>query len=232
LGRVERRDVLVYVHAGWIGALLAGGVTWAVAAYMVDISGANRELTEGLSSVFAAAVLLAVGIWMHQKSLAGRWQIYLKEKLSAALTKKSAFFLFALAFISVYREVFETILFYIALWTRGNSSSILAGLAAGIAGLAIITFILLRTSKRLPIAKFFAVSSFLIALLAIVMTGKGFAALQEAGVVSAIAVNAPRVEALGIYPSLWPLLAQGVVLVIVVAAYIFNSSLGQSHSEK
>lgn len=223
LGRVERRDVLPYVHAGWIGALVAGAITWAIAAYMVDISGANRELTEGISSVFAAVVLLAVGIWMHQKSLAGRWQIYLKEKLSAALTKKSAFFLFALAFVSVYREVFETILFYIALWTRGNGSSIFAGLIAGIIGLAIIAFILLRTSKRLPITKFFAASSFLIALLALVLAGKGFSALQEAGVVSAIAVHAPRIETLGIFPSLWPLLAQTVVLVVVIAAYLFNT---------
>ena len=223
LGKVERRDVLPYVHAGWIGALVAGVATWGVAATMVDISGANRELTEGISSLFAAIVLLGVGIWMHQKSMAGRWQAYLKEKLSAALTKKSAFFLFALAFVAVYREVFETILFYIALWTRGNGISILAGLAAGIAALGVITAILFRTSRRLPIAKFFAWSSLLIAVLSVVLAGKGFAALQEAGWVPAIAVNAPRIEALGIYPSMLPLIGQAVVLVIAVAGYLWNT---------
>ena len=223
LGKVERRDVLPYVHAGWIGALVAGVVTWGVAAHMVDISGANRELTEGISSLFAAAVLLAVGIWMHQKSLAGRWQAYLKEKLSATLTRKSAFFLFALAFVAVYREVFETILFYIALWTRGNGVSILAGLAAGIAALAAITLVLFRTSRRLPISQFFAWSSLLIAVLAVVLAGKGFAALQEAGWVPAIAVNAPRIEVLGIYPSMLPLIAQAVVLVVAVAGYLWNT---------
>ncbi len=223
LGKVERRDVLPYVHAGWIGALVAGVLTWGVAAYMMDISGANRELTEGISSLFAAVVLLGVGIWMHQKSLAGRWQIYLKEKLSAALTKKSAFFLFALAFIAVYREVFETILFYIALWTRGNGSSILAGLVAGVVVLAVIAFVLMRTSRRLPISQFFGWSSLLIAVLAVVLAGKGFAALQEAGIVPAIAVNGPRFEAFGIYPSLLPLVAQAVVLVIAVAGYWWNT---------
>lgn len=223
LGKVERRDVLPYVHAGWAGALAAGVVTWGVAATMVDISGANRELTEGFSSLFAAVVLLAVGIWMHQKSLAGRWQVYLKEKLSAALSRKSAFFMFALAFVAVYREVFETILFYIALWSRGNGASILAGLAAGVAALVVVTVLMLRTSRRLPITQFFSLSSLLIAVLAVVLAGKGIAAIQEAGLLPAIAVNAPRVEALGVYPSMLPLLAQATVLVIAIAGYLWNT---------
>jgi high-affinity iron transporter len=223
LGKVERRDVLPYVHAGWIGALGAGVVTWAVAAYAVDISGASRELTEGFAALFAAVVLLGVGIWMHQKSLAGRWQSYIKEKLSAALTRKSAWLLFTLAFVAVYREVFETILFYVALWTRGNGTSILAGFAAGALTLVVLTVILMRTSRRLPLAQFFAWSSLLIAILAVVLAGKGFAALQEAGVVPAIAVDAPRIEALGVFPSMWPLLAQLAVLVVAVAGYFWNT---------
>lgn len=68
LRQAKRPDVLPYVHAGWLGALAAGGVTWAIATYAVSISGANREVTEGLSSLFAAAVLLSVGIWMHQRA--------------------------------------------------------------------------------------------------------------------------------------------------------------------
>jgi high-affinity iron transporter len=231
LTKVERHDVLPYVHAGWASALIAGALTWAVAAYFVDISGANRELTEGISSLFAAVVLLAVGIWMHQKSLAGRWQSYIKEKLSAALSKKSAFFLFALAFVAVYREVFETILFYVALWTRGGGSAIFAGLGAGIVTLAVITVILLRTSRRLPITQFFAASSLLIAILAVVLAGKGFAALQEAGFVPAIAVNGPRFEAFGVYPSAVPLVAQATVLVIAIAGYLWNTRSSAAKAE-
>lgn len=90
LKKADRTDVLPYVHAGWMTALTAGGLTWLVATYVVDVSGASREMTEGVSAVFAAVVLLAVGMWMHQKSLAGRWQTYVKEKLSSALSKGSA----------------------------------------------------------------------------------------------------------------------------------------------
>lgn len=230
LSKVERRDVLPFVHGGWVAALAAGLVTWAVAAYAFDIDGASRELTEGFSALFAALVLLAVGIWMHQKSLAGAWQAYLKERVSAALSRKSAWFLFGLAFVAVYREVFETILFYIALWTRGDSGAIVGGFAAGVVVLAVIAFVMLRTSKRLPIGQFFAASSALVALLAIVMAGKGVAALQEAGMLPPSVVDFPRVEVLGVYPSLYPLLAQLAAIVVVIAGYLYNTRRAQAAS--
>lgn len=223
LRKAERDDVLVYVHAGWVGALVAGGATWFAATYVVSISGASRELTEGLSSLFAAAVLLGVGIWMHRKSVAGRWQTYLHRKMSSALTRRTAWFLFSLAFIAVYREVFETVLFYAALWTEGNGWPLLAGLASGIVLLAGIAAVLLRTSARLPIGKFFAASSLLIAVLAVVLAGKGVAALQEAGWVHATPLAIPRVVALGVEPTWQTLLAQLAVVAIVLVAYFANT---------
>jgi len=222
LKKAERNDVLVYVHAGWVVALLAGGVTWGVATYLVSVSGASRELTEGFSSLFAAVVLLAVGMWMHQKSVAGRWQIYLKEKLSSALNKRTAWFLFSLAFVAVYREVFETVLFYAALWTEGNGWPLLAGLGAGAALLGLIAFVLLRTSARLPIGQFFAASSLLVASLAIVLAGKGIAGLQEAGLLPTSPLAIPRIDVLGIHPSWQTTLAQVAVLAIVLIAFAAN----------
>lgn len=223
LRKAERREVLPYVHAGWVGALLAGAATWAAATYLVDISGANREVTEGVSALFAAAVLLSVGIWMHQKSLAGRWQQYLHAKMSAVLTRRSAIFLFGLAFVAVYREVFETILFYIAMWSEQASGAILAGLAAGSVVLAAVAYWMLRVSKRLPIGRFFSISSILIAVLAVILVGKGVAALQEAGWVSQALVRAPRIEWLGVYPSWQSLLAQVTVAIAAVIGFLVNT---------
>lgn len=222
LRKAERPDVLGYVHAGWLTALAAGAATWGAATYLVTISGANREVTEGLSSLFAAAVLVSVGIWMHQKSVAGQWQVYLRERMSAALNRKSAFFMFGLAFVAVYREVFETILFYAALWGQGNDRAILVGLAAGVLCLAAITVLLLRFSAKLPIGKFFSASSWLVAVLAVVLTGKGVAALQEAGWIAPSALPSPRVELLGVYPSTIGLAAQAVVLAFVSGFFLWN----------
>jgi high-affinity iron transporter len=223
LRKAERKDGLPYVHAGWVGALALGALTWAVATYAVGVSGASREVTEGLSSLFAAAVLVRVGLWMHQKSIAGRWQHYLRQKMSAALNKKSAWFLFGLSFVAVYREVFETILFYAALWQQGGHGALLAGLAAGAAVLLLIAVALLRFSKSLPIGQFFSWSSMLVAVLAVVLTGKGIAALQEAGWVNAYETSTPRIDFLGVYPSLQVLGAQLLVAAIVVTGFLWNA---------
>lgn len=223
LKKAERKDMLIYVHGGWVAALALGGVTWGVATYLVGISGASRELTEGLSSLFAAVVLLGVGMWMHQKSVAGRWQAYLHEKMSGALTRRAAWFLFSLAFIAVYREVFETVLFYAALWSDGNGWPLLGGLVTGVVLLAILAVLLLRTSARLPIGRFFAWSSLLVAVLAVVLAGKGIAGLQEAGWIYTSPIPIPRIDVLGIFPTWQTLVAQLVVLLIVVAVFFRNT---------
>jgi high-affinity iron transporter len=222
LKKAGRTDVLPYIHAGWVTALAAGGLTWAVATYLVDVSGASREMTEGFSAIFAAIVLLGVGIWMHQKSLAGRWQAYVQQKLSSALNRKSMMMLFLLSFVTVYREVFETVLFYAALWTEGNGIYLLAGLGSGIAILIGVAAILLRTSARLPISQFFAFSSALVGILAVVLIGKGAAALQKVGFLRDTPLPLPRIELLGIYPSMQTLVAQVLILLVIVASIAYN----------
>jgi high-affinity iron transporter len=222
LRKADRHDAARYVHSGWLLALLAGVITWAFARYAISISGASRELTEGLSSLFAAAVLLGVGLWMHQKSIGGRWQAYLKSKMATALDRKSAWFVFGLTFISVYREVFETILFYAALWNEGQGVWLLAGIASGALVLVLIAWVLLRTSRRLPLGLFFSISSGLIAVLAVVLTGKGVAALQEAGWTGVTVAPVPSIELLGIYPTWQSLLAQLAVAVMLAVGFAFN----------
>ncbi|WP_068878913.1 FTR1 family protein [Phenylobacterium sp. CCH9-H3] len=218
LGKAERRDVLPYVHAGWLAALAAGAATWAAATYLISISGASRELMEGFGSLVSAAVLISVGVWMHGKSHAEAWQRYIKEKLSAALSKGSAWFLFGLAFVVVYREVFETILFFAALWSQGGHAALLAGAGAAILVLIVLARLLLTYSRRLPISQFFAYSSILIAVLAVVLAGKGVAGLQEAGLLDIRPLQAlPRIEILGVFPTwegLWAQLATILLLVI------------------
>jgi high-affinity iron transporter len=222
LRKAQRKDVMPYVHGGWIGALVAGGLTWLAATYLVTISGASREVSEGIGSVFAALVLLSVGLWMHQKSSAGRWQEYLAEKLTAVMSRRSAWGLFALSFIAVYREVFETVLFYSALAADGNGGALLAGFIAAVVLLAIIAWVLLRSSARMPIGKFFSLTSGFVAVLAVILIGKGVAALQEAGWIGVTPVNFPRVDLLGVLPTMETLSAQAVILVIIAAGFGFN----------
>ncbi len=222
LKKANRPDALRHVHLGWISALAAGILTWGVATTLVDISGASREITEGLGAILAAVILLSVGLWMHQKSAAGRWQEYLKGKLSAALNRRSAWALFGLSFVAVYREVFETVLFYSALASDGNGGALAAGFGVAVVLLAIIAWILLRTSARMPIGRFFSITSVLVAILAVVLIGKGAAALQEAGWLSVNPLALPRIELLGMYPTLETAVAQVVVALIAIAGFAMN----------
>lgn len=223
LAKADRRDVLAYVHGGWVAALVAGAATWGAATWLVTISGASRELAEGFGGVFAALVLLWVGIWMHGKSNADAWQRYIREKLGAALNRRSAWFLFGLVFLVVYREVFETILFYAAIWSQGNGGAVLAGALAASAVLAVIAFAMMRYSRILPIGKFFAYSSALIAALAVVLIGKGSAALQEAGYLPITPwPGFPRSELLGLYPTRETILAQVLMVVLLALGFVWN----------
>lgn len=229
LGKADRRDVLPYVHGGWIAALAAGVLTWAAATSLISISGASRELTEGFGSLLSAVVLISVGIWMHGKAQADAWQVYIKEKLSHALSKGSAWFLFLLAFIVVYREVFETILFYVALWSQGAHLAIFAGAGVAVLALAIIAWALLSYSKRLPISQFFAYSSLLIAVLAVILVGKGVAALQEAGLLDIHPLNwAPRIEMLGLYSTWEGVASQLLMLSAIVVGFTYNHRSAQT----
>jgi high-affinity iron transporter len=210
------------VHFGWTSALVAGGLTWWAATGLIEVSGASRELTEGFGSLLAAAVLLFVGIWMHGKSRADEWQRYIKHKVGHALSRKSGWFLFMLAFIAVYREVFETILFYAAM-AQQHAQALVGGALAGGAALAVIAVTMLKFSQRLPIAKFFAYSSALVAVLAVVLAGKGVAALQESGMVGVDPVSwAPRIPMLGIFPTGQGLIVQLATLAILVAGFAWN----------
>jgi high-affinity iron transporter len=220
LRKAERPEALPYVHGGWIAALLAGVATWVVATYAIGISGASREITEGFGAILAALILLSVGVWMHGKSQAAEWRRYIADKMQGALSRGSAWFLFGLAFIVVYREAFETILFYAALWNQGNGATILAGALAAAALLAVIAIVMLRFSRKLPITEFFRYSALLIAVLAVVLIGKGVGALQEAGMVPVTPLaGVPRVALLGILPTAEAIGAQLLMIVALVVGF-------------
>ena len=222
LRKAERADELRFVHGGWIAALVAGLVTWFVATTLISFSGASRELTEGFGGVFAALVLVFVGIWMHGKAQADAWQRYVREKLNRALNERSGWFLFGLAFVVVYREAFETILFYAAMW-EDSPGALLAGVVTGAALLGAIAWAMLRYSAKLPIAEFFRYSSMLMAVLAVVLAGKGIGSLQEAGLLGVTPLSfVPRLDWIGLQPRLQVVLAQLAALIALTIGFALN----------
>lgn len=216
--KTGRRDALPYIHAGWIGAFVAGGLTWVAANYLLTITGANREMTEGITALIAAAMLLYVGYWLHSKSYAQAWQKFIHDQITTALGKRTLWAMAGISFLAVYRELFEIILFYETLWVQvgpDGHQALLGGIAAAAVLLALIGWGILKYSVRLPLGPFFAVMSGLLAVMAVVSVGNGVAALQEAGVIASSAVSFVSLPLLGIHPTAQGLLGQLVVLLLV-----------------
>jgi high-affinity iron transporter len=222
--KAERRDALPYVHAGWIAALVLGGLTWLVASYVIVVSGATREVTEGVTALVAAALLLYVGFWMHRKAYADRWRTFLQGQLRDALSARTMWALAFVSFLAVYREAFETVLFYQALWIQAAPAyvPVLGGLLAAAVALAVLGWLILRGSIRLPLGLFFGATSVLLALLAVVFVGKGVAALQEAGTLPVDPVNAPGMPALGLYPNLQGLVLQALLILLIASVFAYT----------
>ncbi len=223
--KTGRRNALPYIHLGWIGAIALGAITWGLARYMLGISGANRELTEGITALLAAAMLLYVGWWLHSRSNAQAWTRYIREQLNTALAARTLWAMAGISFLVVYRELFEVILFYETLWSQAGvvgHEAVLWGIAAAMGLLVLLGGMILRYSVRLPIGPFFTVASSLLAIMAVIFVGNGIAALQEAGVLDVTRVRFVSLPVLGIHPTVQSLVPQILMLALIVAGILAN----------
>ncbi len=221
LVRTGQRAALPYLHAGWVAALVLGGITWWVSEHFFEIGGLQRELTEGLAALVAAAVMFSVGFWMHNRSQAAQWQKFIQTRINVALSSGTLWGLAGLSFIAVYRECFETVLFYQALWVQtdaGAQGAVIGGLAAATAVLLALAWGIMKYSLRLPLREFFSASGVLLFVLAVIFAGKGIVATQAAGLIPVSPLPAPRIELLGIYPNAQSLAVQAAL--VLLAAFM------------
>ncbi|GAA0814646.1 cytochrome c/FTR1 family iron permease [Colwellia asteriadis] len=224
--RTKRHDALKYVHFGWLSALLAGFATWAVAQSMISISGASREVMEGIAAMLAAVMLFYVGIWMHSKTNAEHWQAYIQKHINTQLEAGTLWGLTVLSFIAVYREVFETVLFYQSLLTQASTtqySFVIGGFLFGIAVLSIIAWGMFKYSVKLPIARFFSTTTYLLLVLSFILMGKSISALQEAGVIgiSPLPITV-EIDWIGV-GSTWQGIIAQLTILILFSLYMYRS---------
>ena len=207
------------VNVGWGLALVAGLATWALAAYVIDVSGAQRELLEGCTALFASVMVLWLGVWMHDRRHAAAWQDYIKSSL---VSGGGRFGFAILAFFSVYRELFEVILFYETLWLQAGPAghnAVLAGGATALVLLMGLAWIILRGSAKLPLALFFGINAALLCALSVVFAGHGVKALQEAGIFGTRPVAFFDFDWLGIHADAYSLAAQAVAILAIIVLY-------------
>ena len=214
----RRRDI----HLGVGAAVGASLLTAVVLETIFHLTPGRQELIEGITMAVAAVMLFYVSYWLLTKFEMAKWNRFVKEKVQDAVTSGSALALASVAFLAVYREGFETVLFYKALMVSGGAGGllpVLGGIAVGSAVLAVIYVAISRYGVRLPLKPFFAATSGFLYYMAFVFAGKAVADLQESGVLGATIVRwAPRLPMLGIYPTVESLTAQAVLVVLAAVA--------------
>ena len=212
------------VYSSAILAVVASAVLAISLQKLFSISGANQEILEGATMLLAVVVLFFVSNWMVSKAENESWRNYIDGKVSSAVTTGSSFALGAAAFLAVFREGAETILFYQALISgaEGFYNMIWYGFGVGVICLVILFAVIRFGSLRIPLRPFFLATSILMYIMAISFAGGGVKELQEADVVSVTPVSfGVTIDLLGIYPTLETLLPQAVLVFLAVASFMY-----------
>lgn len=183
------------------------------------------EVIEGFTMLLASVVLFSVSYWLISKAEAEKWQRYIQGKVKSAMGRGSFLALAGAAFLAVFREGIETVLFYQALiaGAGAHTGPAIAGFAVGCVALAIVYVLFQRFGKRLPIRQFFLITGGLLYYLSFVFAGRGVAALQQIGWLSTTPVpGLPAVDLIGFHPTVETLIAQGILLACLVYAMIVS----------
>lgn len=207
----------------WAGVGLAVALSVALALlfhFVTAAAGANQELLEGVTALFAVAMLIWASNWMSSKGGDNSWQGALEGQTAETITRGTLISLAFMAFLAVLREGAETILFYQPILAMAGDETHLVwlGLAVGGASLIVVYILIRFFSVRIPLRPFFLVMSIFLAAMAVVFTGSGIKELQEAGMLPTTSISGlPTFDLVGIYPRVENLTAQAVVLIIIVA---------------
>jgi high-affinity iron transporter len=219
-----------HVYYGIMIALGATAVTWFIAEFIIDISGASRELIEAIAGVSAVAVLFWVSFWVLNKIETKRWIEFVKAKVWKATTTGSIMVFVLLSFFTVYREGFETVLFYQAMLSFAKYMEwyVVAGLVVGLAVIVATAIVVRKLGRKLPLKVLFAVTMGIGAYMSIAFMGNAIREFQEVGYISTTHLigTVPRLDInlatmTGIHPTVETIVAQIALLAVYVVGSLY-----------
>lgn len=223
------------IHIGAIIGILASFLTAYIIHEILHISMASQEVLEGWIMLVTVVILFWVSYWLISNIDNKQWQKYINQKMSGALSQGNAFTLSAVAFISVYREGFETVLFYKALFLYAGESTggIIPGFLAGCILLAGVFYLINHLGMRIPIKWFFGFTSGLLYYMAFIFMGRGIHELQMGEQFSMTpAESLPSISWLGMYPTWETFIGQFILLAAFVFGVIYTFVIKGGSSSK
>jgi high-affinity iron transporter len=224
LDKAGARERLPALYGGALLAILAS----LIAAFFFAMynGGEHNDLVEGVTMLVAAALMLYVSGWLLVRQDPAAYQRMLKEQADAALAKSTGIAVAVLAFLAVFREGAETVLFIHALagTAGGYGLQLIAGLLAAAVALAVIFVFINVIARRIPLRPLFLITSAFLFLMALKFIGQGMQEFQEQQLISYTPVkNNGWMEAIGLNPTWEAISAQLVVVVLAALTYLILS---------
>jgi high-affinity iron transporter len=227
LGYLEAAKSTRYVRPILVGVGLAAVATVLTVFLMpvlFSILPINREVLEAITALVAVAVLFYVSFWLIQRLEQKRWMEFVRARLWSAISIGSTASLIAVGFTAVYREGFETALFYQSILSFGSGLGgyILLGVALAVVALAIVAWLVFYAGRRLPVRTFMNIAVAMVMATSVAFLGNAMHTLQSADVITYHRLNGwPRLsiflaEATGYWPTLPSVLAQ-IALTLIYA---------------
>ncbi len=217
---------------GVLGAVVASALVWVLATVVIDIAPLQRELLEGVTAVVAVAVLFLVTFWLVARLEQRRRMEFMKARTAGAIAAGSALAFAGLGFTAVFREGFETVLFYQALilFAQGLLEWVALGALAAAVALVFVGWAVLKLGKRLPVKQLLLAGASMLLLLSVAFAGNAVRSLQEGDWISVTPIDGGwarlpvfLAELTGIHPTREGIFVQLVLLGVYVvgAAYMF-----------
>ena len=229
--RRSLKNVYIGAVAGIAASFAAAAVlAWAKQAFVG--AGLAQEVIEGITALIAVCVLFYVSNWMISKAEAASWSRFIDGKVQSSVEQGSAFALAFTAFLSVFREGAEVVLFYQPMLSEGNPGMVWAGFGTGCVLLVFIYLAITKLSIKLPIKVFFTATSILMAVMCVSFLGSGIKELAEGNVFD-LALRVPGIpendviQIFGIYPWLETLVPQLILAVILLITFMIAHYRGK-----
>jgi high-affinity iron transporter len=218
---------------------LAWGVAAAVGASLlafllttlvIDLAPVSRELLEAITALVAVVVLVVVSFWLISRLEHRRRMEFMRARVATAMAAGSAAAFAGLGFTAVFREGFETVLFYqaLVLYADGLGLWVALGALAAAVALGAAGYAILGLGKKLPLKPMLITGASILLLLAVAFTGNAVRSLQSADLLAANPVGSPRLpvflaELTGIHPTTQGLVVQAAMLGVFAlgALYVF-----------
>jgi high-affinity iron transporter len=187
------------------------------------------EVLEGITAMIAVVMLFYVSFWLVARMEHKRWMEFVRARLWSAVSLGSTFSLVMVGFTAVYREGFETALFYQALWSFGAGLGIwvLAGLFTGLVALTAVALVMFRLGRKVPVKRFMNVAVTCVMITSVTFLGNAVHALQAGDLIAYHRLDSwPRMpiflsQVTGYWPTLQSIVAQIVLSAIYIAGAVY-----------